>query len=174
MTEINQIEAQTKRYAEIREQLGTCVATLNDGIEQLKRAQMPEIKRLVKRLAEQHDKLQQMVAGSPELFEKKRTLIIHGIKVGIVKGKGTIEIENTERTIALIEKQLPELAETLIAVKKSPVKTALAQLSVADLKKIGVKVIETGDEVVIKATDSDVDKLVARLVAGAVNESEAA
>ena len=37
-------------------------------------------------------------------------------------------------------------------------------MSVSDLKKIGVTVIETGDEVFIKPTDSEIDKLINALL----------
>ena len=52
-------------------------------------------------------------------------------------------------------------------------KDALAQLPAAELHKLGVQVEEAGDRVYIKASDSEVDKLVvAILKEGAVDEAE--
>ena len=45
---------------------------------------------------------------------------------------------------------------------------------IADLKRIGCTIEETGDVVVIKPTDSDVDKIVSALLADATAETEAA
>lgn len=86
------------------------------------------------------------------------------MKVGYQKGKGTISFEDADSVVARIKKHLPDQADVLIKLKETPVKDALAQLSAADLKKIGVTVSEAGDQVVIKPVDSEVDKMVDALL----------
>ena len=54
--------------------------------------------------------------------------------------------------------------DTLIKTEESPVKSALLNLSTADLKKIGCTVTDTGDKVLVKSTDSDIDKFVDALL----------
>ena len=48
--------------------------------------------------------------------------------------------------------------------KEEPVKEQIAKLPTADLKRIGCSVTETGDERVIRPTDSSTDKLVNALL----------
>ena len=74
--------------------------------------------------------------------------------------------------VARIKKHLPEQADVLIRTKEAPVKEALAQLTAAELKKIGVTIEDAGDTVVIKPVDSEVDKLVDALLKGAASDEE--
>ena len=101
-------------------------------------------------------------------------MILYGIKIGFQKGKGEITWEDKDQVVKLIHKHFPEQAEALLKVTEMPVKTALAQLSAADLKKLGVTIIETGDEIVIRATDTEVDKLVEALLKDEAEVKEAA
>ena len=76
--------------------------------------------------------------------------------------------------MALIRRYLPEQADTLIRTVEEPHKPALALLSVADLRRVGCTVVETGEAVVIKAVDSEVDKMVDALLKDAVDAEGAA
>ena len=60
----------------------------------------------------------------------------------------------------MIRKHFPDQAEILIKTTETPVRKALAMLPAADLKKIGVVMEDEGDEIVIRAADSDVDKII--------------
>lgn len=175
MNSLAQIEASTKKFADDRDALKAAIRKLNDDIDAAKRAAMPVIKRAVAKIAERHSELTALIDDSRDLFVKPRTVIFHGIKVGITKGKGSIDWDDDNRTVSLIEKHLPDQADVLIKTTKKPLKKALAQLSTAELKKIGCTVEETGDIIVIKPTDSEVDKMVTALIADAtaIEESEA-
>jgi hypothetical protein len=160
------IEVKTKEYADARGVLADRVQRLNDEIEAAKRRLLPGIKKAVEVAAEKKAGLNSAIQAAPELFIKPRTIVICGIKVGLEKGKGKIEIpkEDEEKVVRLIEKYFPDQADVLIQTKKKPAKKALSGLTVAELKKLGITVEETGDQVVIKGTDSDVDKLVKALL----------
>jgi len=175
MTTLIDIELRAKAYAEQRAKLAEAVQTLNDEIVAAKKMHLPAIKRALAKAAERQAELQALIETAPALFVKPRTVILHGVRCGFVKSKGVIEIPDSARTVALIRRYLPEQAETLIRTVEQPHKPSLAQLSVADLKRIGCTVAETGDEVVIKAVDSEVDKMVDALLKDAVEtEAEAA
>uniref|UniRef100_UPI00248EC44C hypothetical protein n=1 Tax=Thalassobaculum salexigens TaxID=455360 RepID=UPI00248EC44C len=77
---------------------------------------------------------------------------------------------NPAKVVELIIKHLPEQTESLIKVTETPVKSALANLPTADLKRIGVTVTQTGDQVYIAPTDSEIDKLVDALVKEAAED----
>ena len=167
------IEARARKFAEAREKLCGIVMDLNQGMEALKRQAMPQLKQAIARAAEHHDQLKALIEAAPELFVKPRTVVFHGIKLGYLKGKGGITWDDADAVVAAIQKQLPEQAEQLIRWTGKPLKEAINQLDVASLKKIGCRVVDTGDEVVIKPVDGVVDKMVDALMKGATAEVEA-
>jgi hypothetical protein len=65
-----------------------------------------------------------------------------------------------ERIRALFPKQ----ADTLIKVTHAPVKSALQLLPAGELKRLGITVIDTGDQVFIQAADGEIEKLVDALL----------
>lgn len=160
MTDLKNIETLTREYADNYQQLAADVETLESAIRALKKKALPGIKRAAERAAVAKEKLKAAIEAAPQLFEKPRTRLFHGVKVGLQKGKGETQIPNEEKTIELIRKHLEDQAEVLIKTEETLVKKALANLAAADLKRIGVNVIEAGDQVVVKVADSDIEKLV--------------
>lgn len=164
MAALAEIEKLTKAYSLARALLREKVEALNDEIERLKRARLPQIRKAVEQASERQQALYAAIKESPELFERPRTIIFHGIKVGFQKGKGEITWEDKDQVVRLIKKHYPDNYETYIKITEMPVKSALAALSVQELKRLGVTVAETGDDVVIKAADTEIDKLVNALL----------
>lgn len=171
---LGEIEKLTKDYADARDSLSSTVRALEEKIEAIKNQYLPGIKRQVGIAAERRLNLKNAIEDSKDLFRRPRTVIFHGIKVGLQKGKGKIEFDKneTERIVKLIEKHFPERAEDFIETKKTPIKKALNRLTVQELKKLGIEVEETNDAVVIKPTDSQIEKLVDRLLKEKDEESE--
>jgi hypothetical protein len=170
MTTLADIELKAKRYGDARASVSEIVSALDDAIKALKKAELPKLRRAVARAAEAHDELKALIEAAPELFIKPKTATLHGIRLGYVKGKGKIEWDDPEKVVRLIKKHFPDQADVLIATKESPVKDALNGLSAADLKKLGISVIEGGEAVFIKPVDSEVDKMVDALLKDAINE----
>jgi hypothetical protein len=170
-TEMRDIERKALAYSTGRAKLAEIVGTLQEGIEALKRDYLPTLRYQIRRLAEQEADLKALLEENPDLFVKPKTVVLHGVRVGFEKGKGAVLIEDEDQVVKLIKKRLPELAEQLIKTVETPLKAGLAQLSVAQLKSIGCQVEETGDRVVIRAVDRDVDKLVTALLKGATDAS---
>jgi len=160
------------KYSTDRMELSKRVATFQDQIAAINRRFLPGIKAAASRATDSQALLRDAIEGSPDLFVKPRTMTLHGIKVGYQKGKGKIEFDDPERVVELIEKLLPDLVSALIETKRVPVKDALKNLSVKDLRRIGCTVEETGDQIVIKAADSEVDKLVARILVEGASDLE--
>lgn len=160
MATLNDIDRAAKAFADSRQNLCDQVTRLNALIERIKRKKLPHIKRAVAKAAEDKAALNALVDDSRELFTKPRTVIMHGIKVGLSKGKGLIEWDDNEHVAKLIKRHFPERFDVLVKTKHFPQKAALRSLSVSDLQKIGCDVEETGDYIVIKAVDSEVDKVV--------------
>jgi phage host-nuclease inhibitor protein Gam len=171
MSAIDQISKRAEVYAQVRALLAEKVTALNDGIAQLQRDHIPGIKKAVAKAAEAQASLQALIEAHPECFTKPKTQVLSGVKVGFQKGKGTISFDDADTVVARIKKHLPDQVDLLIRNKETPVKEALAQLSAADLKKIGVSVTEAGEQVVIKPVDSEVDKLVEAMLKSAGDEA---
>lgn len=165
MASLAEIEIATKRYADRRGLLNLKVEQLNTLIEELKRDHLPEIKELAGETANAKSALEAVIDDSKQLFIKPRSIIISGIKVGLQKGKGGLEYVDEATVIRLIRKHLPAAQhELLIKTIEKVIKKALGELDVTTLKKIGVTVQGTGDEVLIKAVDSDVDKIITAML----------
>jgi len=164
MTTLGDIERLTKAFADGREQLAQRVKSLENEITAIKRRRLQGIKSMVNLVLEKQADLKAALEDSRGLFTKPRTMIFHGVKIGFQKAKGKISWADDDQVIKLIKKHLPDQADILIKTTEKPVKEALQQLSASDLKKIGVTVEETGDQVVIKSTDSEIDKFVDTLL----------
>lgn len=170
MTSLTDIETRAKKYAEARERIAAIVTDLNAGIEALARNELPRIKKAIGAAAEHHDALKSLIESAPELFQKPKTVTFHGLRLGYMKGKGGIVWDDGAAVVAAIQKYLPDQAEALIRWTGKPLKEAINQLDVATLKKIGCRVVDTGESVFIKAVDSAVDKMVDALLRDATEE----
>jgi hypothetical protein len=164
MATLGDIEGLTKGYADARDSLAATLQKLDDSIEALKRQYLPGIKTQVSIAKTWESRLSAAIDDSKDLFVKPRTIIIHGIKVGLEKAKGKIDWADDQQVVKLVEKHFPEMADLLIKTKKKPIKKALQNLSAAELKKLGVTIEETGDAIVIKPVDSQIEKLVDKLL----------
>lgn len=166
MPTLVEIEQFTAAYADKRHQLNECVRELGAEIEKIKTMRMPLIRQLAIVVAALHADLAGMISASPELFVRPRTHLLHGIKIGLTKRKGSVGWDDEAAVIKRIRAQLPaDQAELLIRVTESVHKPSVYDLTAADLKRIGIRVVDDGDEPVIKSTDGEIDKLVAALLA---------
>lgn len=167
---LGQIETATKTFSKQHEAIADRLKIINDQIEDVKRRHMASLRAEVGRVAAAHQELHTLIESAPGLFEKPRTYVFHGIKVGMAKKKGTIEISNPEKTVSLIEKHLPDQAEVLINTTKTPVKKAMGTLTADQLKKIGCEVTKDTDGVVISPTDGEIEKAVQALLKDATED----
>lgn len=170
MDAMSEIERRTRHFSVAHEMLRERVRKLEDEIEAAKRRLLPGIKSAVQQAAEKKAALRAEVERHPDLFERPRTVVLHGIKVGMQKGKGGVEWDDAGSVVGRIERLMPDQAEGLVTVTKRPNKSGLQQLTATDLKRIGCRLVNTGDEPVIKPTDGDVEKVVEALLKGAEEE----
>ena len=171
MATLKDIEAKTEKYAAQREALAGTVAALEDERRDLLAKYLPRLRKLVAGAKDAHAALAAGIGSSPELFEKPRTRTLHGVKVGLTKGKGKIEWDDEEKVIARIRAQLPKTqVDLLVRVEESVYKQAVYDLTAEDLKRLGIRVTGNGDVVVIKDTAGEVDKLVEALLKDAPEE----
>lgn len=170
---MQQIELAAKAYADTRGALAAVVAALQDEIDQVKKKYLRSIRDKVAKAAERHAELRELIDEGSALFEKPRTRVLHGVKVGYGKGKGKVTFADGDKVCSLIRKHLEDQVDLLIITSEKPNKEALAMLDGAVLKKLGVEVTGTGDAIVIKDAAGEVDKLVEALLEGATEEAAA-
>lgn len=164
---IADIEKATQAFSIERGKLVELVGELQIETENLKRRKIGAIRRAVDATAEKRNSLHNLLAESKDLFTKPRSLILHGVRVGYAKSKGKLDWPDGERVAELIRRHVPEQFDDLIQTRHIPIADALSRLDAALLRKIGVSVIEPDDQVVIRPTDSAVDKIVTALLKGA-------
>lgn len=174
MGTLTDIEQLTKRYADARADVARLVHALEDETRKARQRYLAPIKAAVATAHDAQGALKGALETAPELFVRPRTVTFHGIRVGYMKGKGGLTWDDDAKVVSLILKHYPaDQAEVLIKTTRKPVKSALEQLSAADLKKLGVRVEESGDVVFVKPQDAEVEKLVDALLKGS-DEAEAA
>lgn len=175
MSTMMEIEERAAQYARAREALATVVSVLQAEIDACRRAAMPALRAAVSDAADRHSRLKAALQESKGEFQKPKTRIFHGIKVGYMKQRGEVVIEDEEATIRRIRERLPQAqVELLIKTRESVVRGAVYDLIAGDLKRLGIEIENDTEVAVIKPVDSEVDKLVAALLAEAEKIEEAA
>jgi len=161
MSTLREIEDTTRLLADNRELLKLRVEDLHIKIEELKRAHMKGIKEAAADTASTRIVLEQMISDSRHLFQKPKSLIFSGIRVGLKKGAGAVIFDDEALVIKRIKKIFnPADHETYIKTTEKVRKKPLEELDAATLKRLGVTLEGNGEVVLIKAVDSDVDKIV--------------
>lgn len=161
------IESQAKAFASARAELAERLGVLREEQEAAKRRRLQGIKNTLARVQAAHGELRASVEASAALFNKPKTRVLHGIRVGWMKQKGKLEIADDDACVAALRKLLGDEADAYIKTTETPIRAALANLTAKDLKRIGVAVTDDVDAVVIKAADGELDKLIDALIGDA-------
>ena len=164
MATMQEIEQKALKLAAARDALAGAYTTCEESITEVRKRWRAEIIRKTAAFKAAADDMTASVAESPELFQKPRSVILHGIKAGFQKGKGKLEWADDEQVCKLIRKHQPDLVSVLIKTTETPVKGALNELSAADLRRLGIEVEETGDVPFVKLADTEIAKMVKALL----------
>ena len=162
---MDELEIKCKELRSRQDILSEISGKLNRALEKAKDEYMAELKRAVREVADGRADIHNWVDSHRDLFAKTRSRTVHGIKVGLQKGKGKIECDNEDRAMDYIYKYLkPEEHEVLIKRTEKLNKTALNDVDAMDLRKMGVRIVQTGDKVIVKDADGEIEKLVASML----------
>lgn len=161
---LDNIEDLTRKFARERTQLADKLGDLEAELLAAKRRRLRGIRNQLARTQDAKAELENAITANAHLFLRPRTVTIDGVRVGITKSKGKVAWDDEAKVVRLIERHLPEAADALIKTTRKPIRAALASLTAAELKKIGCRVEETSDQVLIKTQDSELDKWVGRLL----------
>lgn len=156
---LGDIEALTKKFSDAHGALSAAVRALREAQEHIARERMPAIKKLLATAAERKATLKAAVESAPALFDRPRTVVFHGVKVGMQKGKGGITWDDEAKVVERIKRIFLGEASALLRIEETPDKEAIAKLNAGDLRRIGCQIESAGDQVVIRPTDSEVEQI---------------
>lgn len=170
-TPLHTIEVRARMLADARTILDGRVRTAQAEINRIHARHMAGILWAKNNFKQAESDLRLEVEQHPELFEKPRTIVLHGTKIGYQKGKGKLVYSDAAKVCELIRTKLPYEADSLIKVTETPITAAILNLDAATLKKLGCTIEDTGDQVVIKAVDGDMEKLLKRFLDEATDKT---
>jgi hypothetical protein len=155
-----------KPYAAALQTLEERVQNHQDEQLALSRRNLPGIRAALEKLGEARCALVAALAAAADSFAEpnQRTLTVFGLKLGFRKNIGRLIADDDARVIERIARLMPDKLDQLAPSVRSLDKKALANLTAAELKRLGCELAGAGDEMVIKSATSDVEKLVRRLV----------
>lgn len=162
--QMQDIEQRAKVFAGARDELASRLQDLRDEQEAAKRRRLQGIKNSLARFTAAHGELKEAIETSKDEFKSPKTRVLHGIKVGYMKQRGKLELGDIDTVVKLIRKHFPDQFETLVKVTEKPVSAALGNLPASDLKRLGVRIADDVDAVVLKPVDGELDKLIAALI----------
>jgi hypothetical protein len=173
-TKLSEIEQQAEAFDVESAHLAEMIQDLEHDLDQVRGKHIAKLKRQAGCVASARARLEAEVEHAPDLFKRPRTMVLHGVKVGFSLSRGAVTWDDDASVIAAIKKRLdPEQAKLLINAKETLSKSALRQLEAGDLAKIGCRIEDAGDQVVVDRVDGDVvkllDKLIDRMVEAMVN-----
>ena len=171
---LHSIEFLALVYSERRAILSGFLHALERELAGLKKRHQKQLQIEVRATAEAKAKLHAAIESAPGLFERPKTRVLHGIKVGYRKGPGGLDWEDDDRVVERLKEQFGKKAVDYLIVKEKPSAEALEDLDAAVLKKLGVTVEDTGEQVVVKAVETDLERLVKTLLKGAGDDAEGA
>lgn len=158
------IEKLMERFGALRDALAGTALAQDEDIAAIEKKHAPRIRKLTRQFQEAHAAIITAIGQAPELFEKKRSVVLYGIAAGFRKANGKMTWDDEERVVALIEKHFPDQAEELLKVEKTPVKSALNDLSAAELRKLGIQVEDAGDVAYARLAEKEAGKLIRALL----------
>lgn len=163
---LRDIELMTHAYSTIRADLDRAVRALERRVADIRARHRPAILKLIEEEREALADLEGAIAAAEHLFQRPKTRVFSGIKVGIVKKPGQIRWDDAEDVVAAIRAAWPERVALLVRVTltEEPVRQALRALSDDELAAIGVRRDADCEDVLVQAEKSDLDRLIEALV----------
>lgn len=169
---IDRIEQLCAQFAAQRKVLAAKMAKLDQELSRVKRRYVAEIKHHAAIVASTEADLTAAIEAAPEFFEKPKTKIFHGIKVGFRKGQGRLQWEDDAQLLARLKKRFGDDASDYIITTEKPSRDALKCVEDAVLGKLGIEIVDADEQVVVKPVETEIEKLVKAIMAN-VHEDDA-
>jgi len=173
MATMQEIEKLMERLGAARDALASAAIAQDEAVAQIQKEHGVLIRAATRRYQAASEAALKAVTEAPELFQSPRSVVLHGIKAGWAKGKGAIDWDDDAAVVAKIERLFPDQADELIRTKKTPIKTALNDLSAHDLRRLGIDVEDAGEAAYVRLAEKEAGKLIRALLRKAEKNGEA-
>lgn len=164
MKTLQEIEVQTKKFAEANNQLAGVIDEMETEINRIKKDYLKRLQPLADNVSIEKALLKDMIDESRLIFVRPKTYVFHGVKVGLQSSKGTIKVIDETKTIELIKKNLPDAAENMIKCSESVIKQSLTLLSNDELVKINCQKTPGVEMILIKSNRDEVEKFIDAMI----------
>ena len=162
------VEALAARLADSTNALDETLSEFQRELQAVNDKYLRPLKKLAAETAMAEAELHGAIERAPQLFEKPKTLTMHGLKFGFSYSKGKLVWDDEATVIKLLRKRFKgeeELLATVIRtteeVNKDGVKAL--KLDTDELARLGMRIEGEGDDVLIDRAAGDIEKLLARL-----------
>ncbi len=155
------LEQKAREVGVARHLLSVSLAKANAELVKVREKYAEPLLKLAEDFKAKEAELEELVGKSPALFEKPQSQEIAGVRFGWRKGKGRLELPETEKLLKKIGEVLTKAQQkSVVKVKVTILKGALARLSGDLLKKLGVDVTGAGPEPFVSFPKSPLAKQV--------------
>lgn len=151
------------RYRQARDRMAAVIVGYQAAVSEATAPHLPPLREALTALNAAEVILRDAVEASPPtLWQRVRTRLIHGIKLGWQKSRGKVEWDDEQKVIERIRRLLPAAqAELLIRPGKESVhRPGVYDLTAADLRRLGIRITDDCDSVVIRDQQGDINRLV--------------
>lgn len=161
------IDQRCAQYRIRRDRLRALATEVNALIEGIKKSHLVEIRKALTEVAAAEIALRDAIEQSDaSLWQRTRTRVLHGVKIGWQKARGKVVMDDEAKTIERIRQLLPaDQAALLIRVRESVHKPAVYDLTAADLRRLAIAIEDDSDQLVLKDIESELDRALEALLA---------
>lgn len=159
--ELADIEARMKSLGEARGALEKELQRADEKLAEVRERHAEKLKAAAANVALLEQELLSHVERVPGLFKKPQSIEIDGVRAGWRKGKGRLELPETDKLLKRIGEVLTRAQkQAVVKVKVTVLKGQLARLPGEILKRLGINVTAAGQEPFISYPKSGLEKQV--------------
>jgi hypothetical protein len=163
------LEAKAAALRTARDAMAQAAQAAHQAMQQAAAEHMTAVRAALAAALDAEADLKAAVEQSPaELWRKSRTRTVHGIKFGWTKQRGKVEFEDEAKVIERMRRLLPaEQVALLIRTKEAVHKPGVYDLTAGDLKRLGIRITDDCDEVVVKDLKPELERALDQVLASA-------
>jgi len=159
--EMNVIEQAARKLGGSRHELSVAVGRANAELARVREKWAAVLRTRADEFKADQEALEELVGKAPGLFDKPQSQETAGVRYGWRKGKGRLVLPDLDKLRKKIGEVLTRSQqESVVKVKVTILKGALARLSGDVLKKLGIDVVGAGPEAFVSFPKSPVAKQV--------------
>lgn len=150
------IERLAGNFAEAHGVLAAILEEIQEEVALARSRRLPALRDAASDLLAAREDLIRAVDNGRSLFVRPRSRNLCGVTVGLRQSPGRLSFDDEGLVIARIRNLAPDQAAALIRVSESLIRSAVAEMDDATLRRLGVERQGRIDEVVVRIGGADV------------------